>query len=96
MYDLGYCTEIRYATKYAENKRWVKVAIQTLLQRQNTKLLQRQNTTLLQRWIMTSKKLLFSTNINLNCLLGHNVKPSVLVYSTMQNSVFLYTLQCKT
>ena len=50
MYDLGYCTEIWYAT--------------------------------MQRWIMTSKKLSFSTNIqrqcltlfqrlsNVNCLLG--------------------------
>jgi len=57
----------------AENKRWVEVAIPTLVQRQNT--------TLLQRWIMTSTTLSFSTNIqrqfltlfqrlsNVNCLL---------------------------
>ena len=84
MYELGYCTEIWYATMQKKT-RWVQVAIPTLLQRQNMTLLQRQKMKLLQRWIMTSKKLSFSTNIqrqfltlcqrlsNVNCLLGNQV-----------------------
>ena len=52
-YNCMICDTVQKYMVYnnAENKRWVKVAIPTLVQRQNT--------TLLQRWIMTSKNFHF-------------------------------------